>query len=64
MPYCENTNNDDWSWVWVFFIFFFLILLICIPFFYWRRSDSCGEVLPAERYAYRPSRVVAVEDIA
>lgn len=59
----SNSNcDDDWWWVWifVFVIFFFLILLL--PWSYYRRSDNCGEYLPAERYNYRPSRVIVVED--
>lgn len=54
----SDSCSDDWVWIWVVFLVFFMILIFFIPFSYYRRSDDCGEYLPAERYAYRPSRVV------
>ena len=62
-----NNGNDDSWWLWGFFIFFFIffILLLCIPAFYYnRRSDYCGPVLPPERYGYRPSRTyIEVDEV-
>ncbi len=52
-------SADDSWWFWsyfLFFVFFFIALLFLPTFFYARRSNYCGEVLPAERCEFRPSR--------
>ena len=59
--YSNDWCNDDWWWIWILVFFFIFFLLLILPWSYYRRSDYCGEYLPAERYNYRPSRVVTVE---
>lgn len=60
--YWNDWCNDDWWWIWILIFFFFIFfLLLVLPWSYYRRSDYCGEYLPAERYNYRPSRVVEIQ---
>jgi len=67
MAYVVTTSDDNSWWFFGYFIFFFVffLLLICLPSFsYYRRSDYCGDTLPAERYMYRPStRYIEVDEV-
>lgn len=54
--------NNDWWWVWGLVFLFLFIMLLTLPWSYYRRADNCGEYLPPDRYNYRPSRVVVVEE--
>lgn len=61
-----SDDSDGWWagwWIFFFFFFFILLLLLFMPWSYYRRADSCGDSLPPERCAYRPSRVVALEEM-
>jgi len=57
-----GSDDDGWWWIFGFLIFFFLFFVIMVFIFYSvRRPDY--EYLPPERFMYRPSRVLEVDEV-